>query len=139
MLDHRGTGVPRIRGDQGDALLVVPDGHEGAHRQRVGELGELRQGGRLQASGKLPGPGRPGPVRLDPAAVVAHQQGVVLKGAEDPIGDGAVHAHGIGEFSDGGGRGCGASARISRARMPRDSVWDGEACMLPAVGVIGPS
>src|SRR6476620_8727888 len=33
--------------------------------------------------------------------------------------------------------GSGASARISRARMPRDSVWDGEAWALPAVGVMG--
>ena len=33
--------------------------------------------------------------------------------------------------------GCWASARISSALMPRDSVWDGEAWAVPAFGVMG--
>ena len=101
MLDDGGARVPRVNGDQGDAVIAIPDSHIRTHVQDIGELCELRQGRRLQVAGNAPREdSQPGP-RLDLARVIAHQQGMVFQGPQDPVGHGTVDPHGVCKFRNG--------------------------------------
>ena len=97
--------------------MVEEDGEEAGHPKFVRHRIQFGQRGLLQVPGDPGGQGGEAGAERDAAGVVAVDEAVVLEGAEEPVGHGAVHAEAVGEFIDGEGA-VGGGEKLEQADPP---------------------